>query len=166
MWRTFERSETEGWKHFLFGSTTDTLDRLAARVNERFPHVDIVGTHSPPHATSDPDDADRAAVEAIDAARPDILWVGLGTPKQERWMAGHVGRVAAPVLVGVGAAIDFHAGVKRQAPPWMRQAGLEWAFRMATEPRRLAGRYLRNNPRFVWLVAQQLLRGTDVSRSM
>ncbi|MDD9370566.1 MAG: WecB/TagA/CpsF family glycosyltransferase [Acidimicrobiales bacterium] len=158
MWRTFERSQTAGWRHFLFGSTPATLDRLTERVHERLPGVDIAGTHSPPYGPSEPgDEADRAAVAAIHAARPDIVWVGLSTPKQERWMAGHVGRVAAPVLVGVGAALDFHAGVKRQAPRWMGQAGLEWAFRLATEPRRLGGRYLRNNPRFVRLLAREML---------
>ena len=91
-------------------------------------------------------------VSAINATQPDIVWVGLSTPKQERWMASHVGRVAAPVLVGVGAAFDFHAGVKRQAPRWMQQNGLEWLFRLASEPRRLGARYLVNNPRFVWRV--------------
>jgi N-acetylglucosaminyldiphosphoundecaprenol N-acetyl-beta-D-mannosaminyltransferase len=83
----------------------------------------------------------------------------LSTPKQERWMAAHVGRLAAPVLIGVGAAFDFHAGLKRQAPRFVQQAGMEWAFRLATEPRRLWRRYLYNNPRFVWQVARQLLRG-------
>jgi N-acetylglucosaminyldiphosphoundecaprenol N-acetyl-beta-D-mannosaminyltransferase len=84
--------------------------------------------------------------------------VGLSTPKQERWMASHVGRVTAPVLVGVGAAFDFHAGVKPQAPRWMQQSGLEWSFRLMTEPRRLWKRYLVNNPQFVWKISQQLLR--------
>ena len=159
MWRTFQRSETTGWRHFMFGSTPTTLERLTCRLNERFPRVDIVGTFSPPFGSLDSDeDADRVAVDAIVAAQPDIVWVGLSTPKQERWMAAHVGRIDAPVLVGVGAAFDFLAGVKTQAPPWIRRAGLEWAFRMATEPRRLAGRYLRNNPRFIWLLAQDMVR--------
>ena len=81
-------------------------------------------------------------VERINAARPDIIWVGLSTPKQERWMAAHVGRLQVPVLVGVGAAFDFHAGVKRRAPRWMQRTGLEWTHRLISEPRRLAGRYL------------------------
>jgi N-acetylglucosaminyldiphosphoundecaprenol N-acetyl-beta-D-mannosaminyltransferase len=160
MWRIFERSALAGWRHFLFGSTPATLDRLAARLDERFPGRHVVGTHSPPQPFEPGDDADGAAAEAIAAARPDIVWVGLSTPKQERWMAHHVGRVGAPVLVGVGAAFDFLAGTKRQAPPWMRQAGLEWAFRLACEPRRLAGRYLRNNPRFVYLLTKQALGKT------
>jgi N-acetylglucosaminyldiphosphoundecaprenol N-acetyl-beta-D-mannosaminyltransferase len=136
-----------------------TLDRLAARLGERFPRARVVGTHSPTAIDLAADsDGDRAVIELITRWRPDIVWVGLSTPKQERWMAAHVARVGAPVLVGVGAAFDFLAGVKRQAPPWMRRAGLEWAFRMATEPRRLAPRYLRNNPRFVWLVTREAVR--------
>jgi N-acetylglucosaminyldiphosphoundecaprenol N-acetyl-beta-D-mannosaminyltransferase len=159
MSRTFDRSQSGGWRHFLFGSTPDTLFRLTATLSVRFPGAQVVGAHSPPHTlVPSGADADRAAIDAIERAHPDIVWVGLSTPKQERWMAAHVGRVDAPVLVGVGAAFDFLAGTKRQAPPWMRQAGLEWAFRMATEPRRLAGRYLRNNPRFVWMLASEMVR--------
>jgi N-acetylglucosaminyldiphosphoundecaprenol N-acetyl-beta-D-mannosaminyltransferase len=87
----------------------------------------------------------------------DIVWVGLSTPKQERWMAEHVGRITAPVLIGVGAAFDFHSGLKKQAPRWMQRSGLEWLFRLATEPRRLWRRYLVNNPLFAVLVLQQAL---------
>jgi N-acetylglucosaminyldiphosphoundecaprenol N-acetyl-beta-D-mannosaminyltransferase len=124
----------------------------------RFPRARIVGALSPPFRALGP--AEEQAIEAeITAARPDIVWVGLGTPKQERWMAAHVGRMHASVLVGVGAAFDFHAGVRRQAPRWVQQVGLEWAYRMASEPRRLAGRYLRNNPRFAWLVAKEAVTG-------
>jgi len=88
-------------------------------------------------------------VRRIDAVRPDVVWVGLSTPKQERWMAAHVGRLDAPVLVGVGAAFDVHAGLRRRPPGLLRRLGLEWAYRLAKEPRRLAPRYLRHNPRFV-----------------
>jgi N-acetylglucosaminyldiphosphoundecaprenol N-acetyl-beta-D-mannosaminyltransferase len=159
MLATFARSETQGWRHFLYGSTPETLGRLRAEMGARFPRALVVGALSPPFRALEP--AEEQAVEAeIIGARPDIVWVGLSTPKQERWMAAHVGRVHAPVLVGVGAAFDFHAGVKRQAPRWVRQAGLEWAYRMASEPRRLAGRYLRNNPRFAWLVAKEAVKGS------
>ena len=153
----FARSETAGWGHFLFGASVDTLERLQAHLAERYPRARIVGALSPPFRTVDAAD-DAVITEAIAAAHPDIVWVGLSTPRQERWMAAHVGRVHAPVLVGVGAAFDFHAGVKRQAPRWIQRAGLEWAFRMASEPRRLTGRYARNNPRFIWMVARQGLR--------
>ena len=156
MLRAFARSEHEGWRHFLFGSTPETLGLLEANLAARFPSAEVVGALSPPFDAV-PDDDDRAMSSTIARCRPDVVWVGLSTPRQERWMARHVGRVYAPVLVGVGAAFDFHAGTKRQAPPWMQRAGLEWAFRMATEPRRLAGRYLHSNPRFVALCAREVL---------
>src|SRR5262249_23638049 len=91
-------------------------------------------------------------------ARPDIVWVGMSTPKQERWMARFVERLPVPVLVGIGAAFDMHAGITKQAPRWMQRTGLEWLFRLATEPRRLWPRSLANNPRFVWRVLLQQLR--------
>ena len=124
-------------------------------MQQRFPRLQVVGTYTPPFRPLD-EKEDHAIVEAINAAAPDIVWIGLSTPKQEYWMARHIGRITAPVMVGIGAAFDFHAGVKRQAPRWLRRTGLEWAFRLATEPRRLGPRYLRNNPRFVVRVAAQL----------
>ncbi len=159
MLHTFARSESTGWRHFLLGSTAATLDRLTTRLGEQFPRARIVGSLSPPALTARAED-DGTPVERIAATRPDIVWVGLSTPKQERWMAANIGRVHASALIGVGAAFDFHAGVKRQAPHWMRRAGLEWAFRLASEPARLGPRYLRNNPRFVWLVAREALAGS------
>jgi N-acetylglucosaminyldiphosphoundecaprenol N-acetyl-beta-D-mannosaminyltransferase len=156
MLRAFARSETTGWRHFLVGSTPTTLDLLTTRLAVRFPRARVVGTLSPPRlAAGAPDD--RGLVERIAAAHADVVWVGFSTPKQERWMAANVDRVGAPVMVGVGAAFDFHAGVKRQAPAWMRRSGLEWAYRVASEPRRLGTRYLRNNPRFLWLLLREAL---------
>ena len=93
----------------------------------------------------------------IDESGADIVWVGLSTPKQERWMDAHLGKIQAPVMVGVGAAFDFHAGLKSQAPAWMQRSGLEWFYRLVTEPRRLAKRYLINNPIFVALITLQML---------
>ncbi len=158
MLATFARSETRGWRHFLFGSGPETLERLRVNMKARFPRAEIAGSLSPPFRPLDPGE-ERTIETEIAQARPDIVWVGLSTPKQERWMAAHVGRVHAPVLVGVGAAFDFHAGLKRQAPRWVQRSGLEWAFRLASEPRRLAGRYLKNNPRFAGLVVFETLRG-------
>jgi len=152
----FSLSETRGWRHFLYGASADTLDRLRARLGVRYPRARIVGTLSPPFGPVDAAE-DARITRVIWAARPDIVWVGLSTPKQERWMAAHVGRFNAPVLVGVGAAFDFHAGVKRQAPRWVQHAGLEWAFRLANEPRRLGRRYLSNNTRFLWAIAGRTL---------
>ena len=154
-----EMSTRRGYRHFFYGGAPGVGERLAARLEARFPGLSVAGLYSPPFRPLTPEE-DAALVDRINAARPDIVWVGLSTPKQERWMAAHVGRLQAPVLVGVGAAFDFHAGVKRQAPRWMQRSGLEWSFRLMTEPRRLGKRYLVNNPSFVWRVASQWLRGT------
>ncbi len=110
-------------------------------------------------------DEDDAVIETINASAADIIWVGLSTPKQELWMARHRHRLSATVLIGVGAALDFHAGLVRQAPRWLQRSGLEWAFRIAMEPRRLAKRYLRNNPAFLALLAAERLGLVRVGRN-
>jgi N-acetylglucosaminyldiphosphoundecaprenol N-acetyl-beta-D-mannosaminyltransferase len=109
---------------------------------------------TPPFRPLTPEE-DQAAVESINLVNPDIVWVGLSTPKQERWMASHRDKINAPVLIGVGAAFDFHAGVKKQAPRWMQRSGLEWLYRLISEPRRLWKRYLINNPWFLWMILLQ-----------
>jgi N-acetylglucosaminyldiphosphoundecaprenol N-acetyl-beta-D-mannosaminyltransferase len=137
-----------GHRHYFYGGTPEVLQRLIARMAERYPGFTVVGHHSPPfRALSEAEDA--ADVAAINAARPDFVWVGLGMPKQEKWMAAHVGRIEAAALLGVGAAFDFHAGTTPRAPLWMQRSGVEWLFRLATEPRRLARRYLIDNTIFV-----------------
>jgi N-acetylglucosaminyldiphosphoundecaprenol N-acetyl-beta-D-mannosaminyltransferase len=120
-----------------------------------YPGVTIVGTLSPPFHELTPAE-DEAVVAQINATRPDIVWVGLSTPKQEFWMARHLGLINAPVMIGVGAAFDFLAGTKRQAPLWMQRNGLEWLFRLATEPRRLWRRYVYIVPGFALLTAREL----------
>jgi N-acetylglucosaminyldiphosphoundecaprenol N-acetyl-beta-D-mannosaminyltransferase len=150
-------SVERGYRHFFYGGGPGVAPRLANRLSARFPGLIIAGTYTPPFG-SVTSPADDAIVATINEAAPDIVWVGLSTPRQERWMAAHVDRLTAPVLVGVGAAFDFHAGLKRQAPRWMQRSGLEWSFRLATEPRRLWRRYLQNNPAFVWQVAHQFMR--------
>ena len=157
-------SVRKGYRHFFYGGGEGVVDLLATRMQQRFPGLLIVGTHTPPFRPLT-DEEDQAVVDEINAAAPDIVWVGLSTPKQEYWMARHIGRVNASVMVGVGAAFDFHAGLKRQAPRWMQRSGLEWAFRLGTEPKRLAWRYLKNNPRFVLRVAVQGLRRQLRARS-
>jgi N-acetylglucosaminyldiphosphoundecaprenol N-acetyl-beta-D-mannosaminyltransferase len=152
-----ERSVARGDRHFFYGGGTGVAERLIERLRDRFPGLNVVGSHTPGFAPSTPAE-DAEVVGRINRADPDIVWVGLSTPKQERWMAEHAGRVRAPLLIGVGAAFDFHAGLKRQAPRWVQRAGLEWSFRLATEPRRLWRRYLRNNPAFVWRVLLQVTR--------
>jgi N-acetylglucosaminyldiphosphoundecaprenol N-acetyl-beta-D-mannosaminyltransferase len=144
----------KGYRHYLFGGEAGVAEALGRKLIERYPGLQVVGTWSPAFdPATDPED--RASVERINGARPDIVWVGLGTPKQERWMAAHLGVVAAPVMVGVGAAFDFLSGRKPQAPRWMQRIGMEWFFRLASEPRRLWPRY-RQYPLFALLVLAQL----------
>lgn len=139
----------------FYGATTDTLDVLEDRLTRRFPSLQVAYRHAPPFRASTPDE-DDAVVEDIVASGARILFVGLGCPKQERWMANHRDRLPL-VQIGVGAAFDFHAGRVRQAPGWLQRLGLEWLFRLLMEPRRLWKRYLATNPRFVLLAAMQLL---------
>lgn len=148
------RAADRGWRSFFYGGKPGVAELLAERLAARFPGLIVAGTESPPFRELSPEE-DAAAVERINAARPDIVWVGLGTPKQERWMAAHTDRVLAPALIGVGAAFDIHAGLLPQAPRWMQRSGAEWLYRLAREPRRLWRRYLSNNPRFVLAVARR-----------
>lgn len=150
-------SGRERYKHYFYGGAEGVPELLARRLRARYPELDVVGSHSPPFRPLTTAEDDEI-VERINAAQPDFVWVGLSTPKQERWVHEHRGRLTAPVLVGVGAAFDFVAGLKPQAPQWMQRSGLEWTFRLATEPRRLWRRYLVNNPVFVWRVLLQSLR--------
>ena len=124
---------------------------VAERLRARFPGLEIVGTYSPPFRELS-DQEQSEIVKRINDADPDVVWVGLSTPKQERWVAGHINKLNASALLAVGAAFDFHAGLLPQAPPWMQRSGLEWLYRLYREPRRLWRRYLKNNPRFVWAV--------------
>jgi N-acetylglucosaminyldiphosphoundecaprenol N-acetyl-beta-D-mannosaminyltransferase len=149
-----ELSVQHEWRHFMFGGAPGVPELLSDRLRKRYPGLKIVGTFSPPFRPLT-DGEDEEIVRLINEAQPDIVWVGLSTPKQERWMAAHLNRLQARVLLGVGAAFDFHAGLKRQAPRWMQHVGMEWVFRLATEPRRLWRRYLTNNPRFVWSLIRQ-----------
>jgi N-acetylglucosaminyldiphosphoundecaprenol N-acetyl-beta-D-mannosaminyltransferase len=150
-----QASVPKGYRHFLYGGAPGIADRLAARLQARYPGLTIAGTWSPPFRELTPAE-EEVMIDRITRTQPHIVWVGLSTPKQERWMARHVERLGAPVLIGVGAAFDFHAGLKRQAPRWMQRSGLEWAFRLGSEPRRLWRRYLTNNPLFVWRLLLQV----------
>jgi N-acetylglucosaminyldiphosphoundecaprenol N-acetyl-beta-D-mannosaminyltransferase len=150
-----DSSQSKGYRHFLYGGNTGVPEQLALQLQKRFPALQIVGTYSPPFRSLTAEE-DQQIVDLINQTQPDIVWVGLSTPKQERWMSTHVGRLTASVLIGVGAAFDFHAGLKAQAPSWVQRSGLEWLFRLLTEPRRLWRRYLTNNPRFLLLVLLQL----------
>jgi N-acetylglucosaminyldiphosphoundecaprenol N-acetyl-beta-D-mannosaminyltransferase len=153
-----ERAARTGRRFYLYGGRNQgALVQLTDNLRRRYPGLRIVGGHVPPFRPLSPEEED-AVVADINRAAPDVVWVGIGVPKQEKWMARLRERLDAPVLVGVGAAFDFHAGLIPQAPAWMQRAGLEWAFRLAQEPRRLWRRYLRYNPRFVTGFARQYVR--------
>ena len=152
-----EASTRTGHRHFFYGGRDTVAARLADVMRGRYPRVQVVGTYAPPVATAE-ELCSAEAAALINQAQPDIVWVGLGTPKQERWMRDHKDRLSAPVLVGVGAAFDFHAGTMRSAPAWMGDHGLEWLFRLAQEPRRLWRRYLLRGSEFAALAIIELLK--------
>ncbi len=142
-------------RHYLYGGLPDALEALEAAIARDYPGVQVVGKYSPPFRKVGELESDDV-IEQINAARPDIVWVGLSTPKQEYWMANHLPRLNAHALIGVGAAFDFLAGQKVQAPRFVQRSGFEWLYRMTTEPKRLASRYMDIVPRFMVLSGLQL----------
>lgn len=149
-----QRSPAAGWTHYFYGGKDGVPELLTRELQERFPGLNVVGTHSPPFRPLTEEEAAQIAA-GINAAQPDFVWVGLSTPKQERWMDANIDKLDAPAILGVGAAFDIHAGLLPQAPAWMQQRGLEWLYRLLKEPRRLWKRYLGNNPRFVFQVLRR-----------
>jgi N-acetylglucosaminyldiphosphoundecaprenol N-acetyl-beta-D-mannosaminyltransferase len=149
-------SARRGYRQFYYGGGEGVAERLSHTLTREYPGLEVAGYFCPPfrHLTAT---EDEEAVNRINQARPDIVWVGLSTPKQEYWMASHLVRIKAPVMIGVGAAFDFLSGLKSQAPAWMQTRGLEWSYRLATEPKRLWRRYLTIVPRFIVLAGWQLL---------
>ena len=142
------RAGTMGHRSFFYGDTEDTLAALRDAVGSRFPAAPIAGTLSPPFRELS--EAEEAAhVDIINASRADVLWVGLGCPKQERWIARNRHRLTVPVAIGVGAAFRFHAGLVSRAPAWIGDAGLEWAWRLAAEPKKMWRRDVTDGPRFI-----------------
>lgn len=142
-------SAKKGYKHYFYGSSYDTLNKLEEKLSRKYPGLIISGSFSPPFRQLT-EEEDNAIVEEINRSNADIIWVGLGSPKQDLWMHEHRGRINAPILIGVGAAFDFLAGTKPQAPRWMRDNGFEWLFRLVTEPKRLWRRYLVDCPLFIY----------------
>ena len=141
-------SETSGAKHFFYGGADGVAELLAQKLKLKFPKLKIVGTFTPPFRALNADEENKLR-EQVAAARPDIFWVGLSTPKQEKFMAEFLPKLDATLMIGVGAAFDFHSGRVKQAPRWMQRSGLEWLYRLCSEPRRLAKRYFKNNPLFM-----------------
>lgn len=140
-------------RHYFYGSTQETLDTLGKKLKEKYPDIIIAGMFSPPFgAVSDEDDAEF--VKMINDAGPDVVWVGLGAPKQERWMYYHRDRVNA-VMIGVGAGFDYYADNIKRAPKWMQKCSLEWLYRLMQDPKRLARRYMDTNYRFIRLVKKE-----------
>ncbi|ARO29421.1 WecB/TagA/CpsF family glycosyltransferase protein [Rhizobium sp. NXC14] len=156
MLSVFEAGTSKGIRHFLYGATPETLQHLQAQLLAKFPEAEIAGSYAPPfHKLSPQEEADIA--DRLNRSGADIIWVGLSSPKQELWMARMRDRLDASMLIGVGAAFDFHAGLKRQAPRFIQRSGFEWAFRLLCEPRRLWRRYALVVPTFISLTAFQRL---------
>ena len=151
-----EKGLENGWRHFFLGGAPDVASRLIAELQNRFPKLKQAGSYSPSFFGGTRANETQAMVKQINASRADIVWVGLGSPKQEHWMSEFRPYLNAPLLIGVGAAFDFLSGTKPQAPVWIQRIGLEWLFRLVSEPRRLWRRYA-NYPLFVLLAMMQIL---------
>jgi len=150
-------SLSRGYRHFFYGGGPGVAERLAAHLLAQMPELQIVGAYTPPYGPLNARQESELGA-TVAKARPDIFWVGLSTPKQERFMADYVERLDVKLMAGVGAAFDLHAGLRTDAPDWMKFAGLQWLHRLYQEPRRLGPRYWKNNPRFVWEICGQFLR--------
>ena len=146
-------SVKHGYRHYFYGSTQKTLDKLKANLKQDYHGIEIAGMQSPPFRPLSPAEDDEA-IKEINSTNPDFIWIGLGAPKQEIWMANHQGELHG-LMVGVGAAFDYYAGNIKRAPKWMQRHNLEWFYRLIQEPGKLFGRYVRTNTKFLWLVAMR-----------
>jgi len=147
-------AQEKGYSNFFYGGANGVPEKLVQNLRKKFPRLKVAGTYLPPFRSLTQEE-DQAVIEMINKVSPDVIWVGISTPKQDKWMADHLGSVAAPVMVGVGAAFNFFSGEVKQAPKWMQKSGLEWLFRLSQEPGRLWYRYLVYNPLFVLNLALQ-----------
>jgi len=150
-------SVQRGYRHFLYGGNPGVAERLAQVLREKIPGMQIVGTYTPPFRPLTESETSELK-EAVKDAKPDVIWVGLSTPKQELFMAEYIDLLDTHLMVGVGAAFDIHTGGIADAPDWIKRSGLQWLHRLYQEPRRLWKRYLINNPRFIWKIGLQLLQ--------
>jgi N-acetylglucosaminyldiphosphoundecaprenol N-acetyl-beta-D-mannosaminyltransferase len=141
-------SVEKGYRHYFYGSTEETLEKLYQTLEREYPGIQIAGMYSPPFRPMT-EEEDKAIVERINETKPDFVWIGLGAPKQERWMAAHQGKVVG-LMVGVGAGFDYFAGNISRAPRWMQRSNLEWLYRLMQDPKRLFHRYWHTNTRFIW----------------
>jgi N-acetylglucosaminyldiphosphoundecaprenol N-acetyl-beta-D-mannosaminyltransferase len=163
MLRMCELSLARGYRHFFYGGNPGVAKLLAHNLSLRFPGLKIAGTYTPPFRPLNVSE-ENLLLAQVKNSRPDILWVGLSTPKQERFMARYIEKLDVSLMVGVGAAFDIHTGRVAEAPSWMKNSGLQWLHRLVHEPRRLGRRYLVNNPRFIWNIALQLSGLRDFER--
>lgn len=150
----FKISAQKGYRHYFYGSTEETLTVMAEKLKEKYPGICIAGMYSPPfrELTAKENDDITALINDVN---PDFVWVGLGAPKQENWMADHQGKING-LMIGVGAGFDYYAGNIQRAPEWMQKRNLEWMYRLLQDPKRLFKRYLHTNPKFIW---HAVLRG-------
>ncbi|MFR8337845.1 MAG: WecB/TagA/CpsF family glycosyltransferase, partial [Eisenbergiella massiliensis] len=155
----FRLSEKKGYRHYFYGSRQETLDALKVKLAEEYPKMNVVGMYSPPFRPMT-EEEDEEAIRNINECNPDFIWIGLGAPKQEKWMAAHDGRVCG-VMLGVGAGFDFHAGTIKRAPLWMQEFCMEWLFRIGQDPKRLFPRYLDTNFSFVYYLFREWLKGKN-----
>jgi N-acetylglucosaminyldiphosphoundecaprenol N-acetyl-beta-D-mannosaminyltransferase len=156
MLEVLARSAKAGWRHFFYGGADGAAGQLRERMSARFPGLQVVGVYEPPFRPLNDGEAAELRQE-VRKLQPHFFWVGLSTPKQEKFMAEYSGTLETNIMLGVGDAIDFHSGRVRQAPRWVQRSGLEWSYRLWCEPRRLWRRYLRNNPRFLLAASCQIL---------
>jgi N-acetylglucosaminyldiphosphoundecaprenol N-acetyl-beta-D-mannosaminyltransferase len=155
MLEIFRREQFATCTHFFYGGKEGVAEELRDSLTQRFPWVRIVGTHTPPYRDLTPQEEDSLA-RRIHELKPDIIWVGISTPKQERFMMRFLPLLNSTLMFGVGAAFDFHTGRIKDSPQWVKRAGMQWLHRLAQDPRRLFWRYLRNNSAFLWHIALQL----------
>lgn len=148
MGEIFKVSAEKGFRHYFYGSTEETLEKLRSVLVKTYPGIQIAGMYSPPFRPMS-EDEDREIIDRINETNPDFVWVGLGAPKQEKWMAAHQGKVNG-LMIGVGAGFDYYAGNIERAPEWMQKSNLEWLYRLMQDPKRLFKRYLYTNSKFIW----------------
>lgn len=148
MGEIFRISVEKGYRHYFYGSTEENLKLLEKKLNETYQGIQIAGMYSPPFRTLT-EEEDRQIVEDINSSNADFIWIGLGAPKQEKWMAAHYGRING-LMIGVGAGFDYFAGKIKRAPKWMQKSNLEWLYRLIQDPKRLYKRYLYTNSKFIW----------------
>lgn len=157
-----DRGRKHGYRHFFYGGQEHVPEELREHLNGRYPALHAAGSYSPPFRELS-EKEDEEIVGLINSAKPDILWVGLGTANQEKWMNSHIGRIEAPVMIGVGAAFDFHSGNVRWAPAWIRAIGMEWAFRWMLEPRRMCRRNFDSLAFLAYVIRQRIRQSLQPS---